>query len=163
MNTSGPVPSTPPNRGAADIRSCRYPLVARRGGAAERRYHRGFARSIYSRIRQRRFLNIWDFVVGRFIGLSAGSHPKGAVHPVALSLSTQLDFPTEGLHSKSWDEFAAAEGTQIERSFAFRQAFRVLETRIKLLLGLLIASIDKMRLQKRMDAIGRTSPEGSPG
>lgn len=42
-----------------------------------------------------------------FRGFSAGSHPKGAVHPLALKLIAQLGFPTEGLRSKSWDEFAA--------------------------------------------------------
>jgi protein-tyrosine-phosphatase len=44
---------------------------------------------------------------GRFRGLSAGSFPKGAVHPMALKLLQHLNFPTEGLRSKSWDEFAA--------------------------------------------------------
>ena len=44
---------------------------------------------------------------GRFKGLSAGSHPKGAVHPIALELLQHLEHPTAQLHSKSWDEFAA--------------------------------------------------------
>jgi arsenate reductase len=44
---------------------------------------------------------------GRFRAFSAGSHPKGAVHPVALQLLTRLKLPTAGLRSKSWDEFAA--------------------------------------------------------
>lgn len=43
---------------------------------------------------------------GRFHGYSAGSHPKGTVHPVALKLLQNLKFPTEGLRSKSWDEFS---------------------------------------------------------
>jgi len=43
---------------------------------------------------------------GRFRGFSAGSHPNGAVHPIALKLLQNLKFPTEGLRSKSWDEFA---------------------------------------------------------
>jgi protein-tyrosine-phosphatase len=43
---------------------------------------------------------------GRFVGFSAGSHPKGAVHPIALELLRQLSLPIEGLRSKSWDEFA---------------------------------------------------------
>ena len=42
----------------------------------------------------------------RFRGFSAGSHPKGAVHPIALELLKQMRLPTEGLRSKSWDEFA---------------------------------------------------------
>jgi arsenate reductase (thioredoxin) len=43
---------------------------------------------------------------GRFLGYSAGSFPKGAVHPYALRLLETLGLPTEGLRSKSWDEFA---------------------------------------------------------
>jgi protein-tyrosine-phosphatase len=43
---------------------------------------------------------------GRFRGYSAGSHPKGAVHPYALDLLKRQNYPTEGLSSKSWDVFA---------------------------------------------------------
>ena len=43
----------------------------------------------------------------RFTAYSAGSHPKGAVNPQAIALLKKLDYPTEGLRSKSWDEFAA--------------------------------------------------------
>ena len=43
---------------------------------------------------------------GRFHAFSAGSFPKGEVHPAALDLLTELGHPTEGPRSKSWDEFA---------------------------------------------------------
>jgi arsenate reductase len=43
---------------------------------------------------------------GRFRAHSAGSHPKGAVHPVTLELLRRLNYRTEDLRSKSWDEFA---------------------------------------------------------
>lgn len=43
---------------------------------------------------------------GRFRGFSAGSFPKGAVHPLALELLERLNLRTTGLRSKSWDEFA---------------------------------------------------------
>ena len=44
---------------------------------------------------------------GRFRAFSAGSHPKGAVNPFALKVLESLDYPTEGLRSKDWNEFAA--------------------------------------------------------
>src|SRR3954471_24610341 len=43
---------------------------------------------------------------GKFAGYSAGSLPKGKVHPIALELLAQMKLPTAGLRSKSWDEFA---------------------------------------------------------
>lgn len=43
---------------------------------------------------------------GRFRGYSAGSFPKGAVNPDALRLLTRIGYPTEGLRSKSWEEFS---------------------------------------------------------
>jgi arsenate reductase len=42
---------------------------------------------------------------GRFRAFSAGSHPKGEVHPLALEVLKQNHIPTDGLRSKSWDEF----------------------------------------------------------
>jgi protein-tyrosine-phosphatase len=43
---------------------------------------------------------------GRFRAFSAGSHPKGQVHPMALELLQKNRLPTDGLRSKDWDEFA---------------------------------------------------------
>ncbi len=43
---------------------------------------------------------------GRFKGYSAGSFPKGEVHPLALDLLRKLGLPSQGMRSKSWDEFA---------------------------------------------------------
>lgn len=43
---------------------------------------------------------------GRFKGHSAGSFPRGAVHPAALDLLERLHLQIAGLRSKSWDEFA---------------------------------------------------------
>jgi arsenate reductase len=44
----------------------------------------------------------------KFVAHSAGSYPKGAVNPHALTLLEKLGFATDGLRSKSWDEFARA-------------------------------------------------------
>jgi arsenate reductase len=141
-----------------------------------------------------RLLDRWGH--GLFRGFSAGSHPKGEVHPIALALLTHMQLSTAGLRSKSWDEFAAAdaprldfvftvcdqaaaevcpvwpgqpmtahwgvadpaavEGPDTQRWLAFRQAFRELENRIKIFASLPIRSLDRLRLQERIDAIGRT-------
>jgi arsenate reductase len=131
---------------------------------------------------------------GKFVGYSAGSTPKGQVHPIALELLRQLNLPTEGLRSKSWDEFAqpgapeldfvftvcdnaagescpcwpgqpmtahwgiedpaAVEGSDTEKWLAFRNAFRELENRIKVFTALPIRTLDRAKLQARLDAIG---------
>jgi protein-tyrosine-phosphatase len=49
-------------------------------------------------------LNRWGR--GRFRAYSAGSHPKGQVHPITLRLLRQLNYDPASLRSKSWDEFA---------------------------------------------------------
>lgn len=52
--------------------------------------------------------------MGRFRAFSAGSYPKGEVHPAALSLLKELDYETGGFRSKSWDEFAAPGAPQLD-------------------------------------------------
>ncbi|MCE2859846.1 MAG: arsenate reductase ArsC, partial [Oxalobacteraceae bacterium] len=42
---------------------------------------------------------------GRFKAYSAGSQPRGEIHPMTLSCLEKSHFPTENLRSKSWDEF----------------------------------------------------------
>lgn len=51
---------------------------------------------------------------GRFRAFSAGSHPRGAVHPLALELLREEGLSVEGLRSKSWDEFAAPGAPSID-------------------------------------------------
>lgn len=54
---------------------------------------------------------------GRFRAFSAGSHPKGAVHPLALDMLEENDIPVGGLRSKSWDEFALPGAPQMDFVF----------------------------------------------
>ncbi len=54
---------------------------------------------------------------GRFKAYSAGSQPKGAVHPYAIDLLKKMNHPTAGLRSKSWDEFAAADAPEMDFVF----------------------------------------------
>lgn len=136
---------------------------------------------------------------GKFRGFSAGSHPKGRVHPIALELLNHMQLPTEGLRSKSWDEFAApdapaldfvftvcdnaagevcpiwpgqpvsahwgvedpaaVEESDAEKWLAFRTAFKELESRIKAFTSLPIRSLDRIRLQQQLDAIGNSRSE----
>jgi arsenate reductase (thioredoxin) len=131
---------------------------------------------------------------GNFVGYSAGSAPKGKVHPIALELLRHMKLPSAGMRSKSWDEFekpgapkldfvftvcdnaaaetcpvwpghpmtahwgvadpAAVEGSDTEKWLAFRQAFRELESRIKVFTSLPIHSLDRVRLQERLREIG---------
>lgn len=145
-------------------------------------------------------INQWG--QGKFKGFSAGSHPRGSVHPLALELLKRMNLPTAGLRSKSWDEFAAAgappldfvftvcdnaaaevcpywpgqpmtahwgvpdpaaiEGSDTEKWLAFREAFRLLDNRIKIFTALPLASLDRIKLQARLDAIGKgRAPEES--
>ena len=50
----------------------------------------------------------------RFRAFSAGSHPRGLVHPAALRLLQARGYPTAELRSKSWDEFAGAGAPRLD-------------------------------------------------
>jgi protein-tyrosine-phosphatase len=54
---------------------------------------------------------------GRFKAHSAGSHPRGAVHPLALAMIAKNRLATEGLRSKGWDEFARPGAPQMDFLF----------------------------------------------
>jgi len=54
---------------------------------------------------------------GRFVAHSAGSQPKGEVHPYALDLLRSLKMPSEGFRSKSWEEFATPEAPKLDFVF----------------------------------------------
>jgi arsenate reductase len=54
---------------------------------------------------------------GWFQAYSAGSHPKGRVHPFAIELLRDLGYKTEGLRSKSWDEFARPDAPRMDFVF----------------------------------------------
>jgi arsenate reductase len=54
---------------------------------------------------------------GMFKAYSAGSHPAGQVNPGALEQLQKLGYSTEGLRSKSWDEFAAPGAPEFDFIF----------------------------------------------
>jgi len=57
------------------------------------------------------------FGAGKFNAYSAGSHPKGDVHPNALRLLSKFNFRTDGYRSKSWDEFATPDAPPLDFVF----------------------------------------------
>jgi arsenate reductase len=54
---------------------------------------------------------------GKFRGFSAGSHPQGEVHPLALETLREGGIVVEGFRSKSWDEFAAEQAPAMDFVF----------------------------------------------
>jgi len=54
---------------------------------------------------------------GKFRGFSAGSHPRGAIHPRTLALLAELNYATAALRSKSWDEFARPDSPPLDFVF----------------------------------------------
>jgi arsenate reductase len=138
-------------------------------------------------------LNRWG--QGKFEGFSAGSQPKGAVHPMTLELLRAFNHRTEELRSKSWDEFAGPDAPALDFVFTvcdnaagevcpawpgqpmtahwgvpdpvahagppdkqlrlFRDVYFQLERRIQIFASLPIRSLDKLSLQRRLDAIGQ--------
>ncbi len=139
---------------------------------------------------------------GNFRAFSAGSQPKGQVHPYTLALLRKLHFDVSGIRSKSWLEFsqrdspkldfvftvcdnaagetcpfwpgqpmtahwgvpdpAAATGTEAEIGFAFADTMRMLTNRINIFVSLPLAKLDRLSLQKQLDAIEKTKDAGSP-
>jgi arsenate reductase (thioredoxin) len=69
------------------------------------------ARSIMGEV----LINKWGG--GRFVGFSAGSFPKEQVNPLTLQLLERLQLPTQGLRSKSWDEFAQPGAPELDFVF----------------------------------------------
>lgn len=51
---------------------------------------------------------------GRFTAYSAGSHPKGIVHPMALDVLRRQHISTAGFRSKSWEEFGGKDAPHID-------------------------------------------------
>jgi arsenate reductase (thioredoxin) len=130
-----------------------------------------------------------------FTAFSAGSQPNGSVKPQALKQIEEARMSTEGLRSKSWEEFAgasaphldfvftvcdnaakepcpywpgqpmtahwgvpdpaAATGTAEEIQRAYRDAFMILDRRIRLFLSLPLSSLDGLAIKKQLEDIGK--------
>jgi arsenate reductase (thioredoxin) len=60
-------------------------------------------------------LNHWG--QGRFRAFSAGSHPKGVVHPLTLQTLERAHLPAAGARSKSWDEFSQPGAPKLDFVF----------------------------------------------
>ena len=54
---------------------------------------------------------------GKFRAFSAGSQPKGTVNPFAIKVLQKFEIPTDGLRSKSWNEFAAPDAPKMDFIF----------------------------------------------
>ena len=53
----------------------------------------------------------------RFRAYSAGSHPKGEVHPLAIEALKHFHLPSDGFRSKGWEEFAGPDAPQLDFVF----------------------------------------------
>jgi protein-tyrosine-phosphatase len=53
----------------------------------------------------------------RFRSFSAGSQPKGEVNPLALKVLASLNYPSDGMRSKSWEEFSAPDAPVMDFVF----------------------------------------------
>jgi arsenate reductase len=69
------------------------------------------ARSVLGEV----LLNYWGR--GRFRAFSAGSKPRGEVHPMTLAALERNHLPTEGLRSKSWSEFSQPGAPKLDFVF----------------------------------------------
>lgn len=132
---------------------------------------------------------------GKFRAFSAGSMPKGALHPMTIEVLRRNGYLPDGFRSKGWDEFAAtgapnldfvftvcddaagevcpvwpgqpmtahwgvpdpaaAAGNPAEVALAFADTFRLLSNRVSLFASLPLAGLDRLSLQRRLDAIGK--------
>ena len=54
---------------------------------------------------------------GRFQCFSAGSHPKGTVNPFTIKTLEDYGYPTEGMRSKNWEEFATSDAPKMDFVF----------------------------------------------
>lgn len=55
--------------------------------------------------------------MGKFKAYSAGSHPRGAVHPMTSSLLDRLNYVTADLRSKDWAEFSTPDAPKLDFVF----------------------------------------------
>lgn len=133
---------------------------------------------------------------GKFHAFSAGSMPKGEVHPLALDILARSGHDISAFRSKSWDEFArhdapkmdfvftvcdnaanevcpvwpghpmtahwglpdpaSVEGSEAEKRLAFAETYKHLRNRIGAFIHLPLASLDRLRIRRELDEIGKS-------
>lgn len=93
-----------------------------------------------------------------FTAYSAGSHPSGKVRPEAIKQLESARLPTNGLRSKSWDDFAKPDAPRLDF------VFTVCDKRCERNLPLLAGPADDCTLGRSGSSIGaghkRTSGKG---
>lgn len=139
---------------------------------------------------------------GRVKGYSAGSFPKGQVHPLSLALLKEAGLSSDGLRSKSWDEFAApgapamdytvtvcdqaagevcpvwpgrpvnahwglpdpaaVTGTPDQQMQAFREAYRIIDARVRAFLGFYGKDMPRDMLEQKMREVGTLNATHTP-
>ena len=62
----------------------------------------------------------------KFRAYSAGSQPKGTVNPLAIKVLNRLEYPTDQLRSKSWEEFARSDAPVMDFVFTVCDGRRIL-------------------------------------
>mgnify|MGYP003130845418 CR=1 FL=1 len=97
-----------------------------------------------------------------FFGYSAGSHPRGEIHPHARDLLESLGHDMTTLSSKDMETYSGQDEIKFDFVFTVCDAtanedYRMLRNRISIFTSLPFKSLDRMSLQNELDKIGKIS------